>query len=136
PLRTVRTQIPRPNLGRKKQGLRAGVHDYERDRGSQSGLAPPAVVTEATDAYFDDQDLFKQWLAECTEAGPTRPFISTAQLFASWKAWCDQRGLTTGSAKALTDALSDRGLIHKRTKKGRGFASLKLKPADHSGDAW
>ena len=100
------------------------------------GLAPPKVVTDATDAYFDDQDLIKQWLEECTEADTPTAFISTSQLFASWKAWCDQRGLTAGSAKALTDALSDRGLIHKRTKKGRGFASLKLKPADHSGDAW
>jgi hypothetical protein len=35
----VRTQIPRPNLGRKKQGLRAGVHGYERGRGSQAARA-------------------------------------------------------------------------------------------------
>ncbi len=29
-VRTVRTQIPRPNLGRKKQGRLAGVRGYER----------------------------------------------------------------------------------------------------------
>jgi putative DNA primase/helicase len=100
------------------------------------GLAPPKIVTDATADYFDDQDLVKQWLDECTEADTPVAFISASQLFASWKGWCDQRGFATGSAKALSEALSDRGLIPKRTKKGRGFASLKLKPADRSGDAW
>ena len=100
------------------------------------GLSPPKIVTDATADYFDDQDLIKQWLDECTEADTPVAFISASQLFASWKSWCDQRGFATGSAKALSEALSERGLIHKRTKKGRGFASLKLKPAVHDGDAW
>jgi len=100
------------------------------------GLAPPKIVTDATADYFDDQDLIKQWLDECTEADTPVAFIFASQLFASWKSWCDQRGFATGSAKALSEALSDRGLIHKRTKKGRGFAGLKFKPTDHSGDDW
>jgi len=33
------------------------------------GLMPPAVVTEATDAYFDDQDTIGQWLDDCTDDG-------------------------------------------------------------------
>ncbi len=37
------------------------------------GLTPPAMVTDATDAYFEDQDLIRQWLEECTEdGGPSR----------------------------------------------------------------
>jgi P4 family phage/plasmid primase-like protien len=59
----------------------------------QVGLAPPAIVTEATDAYFDDQDLIKQWLEECTQDGGPVAFTSSSQLFASWKTWCDARGL-------------------------------------------
>ena len=56
PLRTVRTQIPRPNLGRKKQGLRAGVHGYERGEalkaaraaGVQLGVDGDELVVEAS----------------------------------------------------------------------------------------
>jgi putative DNA primase/helicase len=33
------------------------------------GLAPPDIVTEATAAYFDDQDVVRQWLDECTADG-------------------------------------------------------------------
>jgi P4 family phage/plasmid primase-like protien len=30
------------------------------------GLAPPKIVTDATDEYFNDQDTLKQWLEDCT----------------------------------------------------------------------
>jgi P4 family phage/plasmid primase-like protien len=39
----------------------------------QIGLAPPAIISEATDAYFEDQDLIKQWLDECTERSSNDP---------------------------------------------------------------
>src|SRR5262249_43267374 len=98
----------------------------------QIGLAPPAIVTEATDAYFDDQDLIKQWLEECTTEDIPTAFIATSALFASWKNWTEQRGLSAGSAKALQEALCDRGLLQKRTKRGRGFTAIQLK--DRSAD--
>jgi putative DNA primase/helicase len=93
----------------------------------QIGLSPPKIVTEATTEYFDDQDLTKQWMEERTEADTPFAFIATSQLFASWKSWCDERGMAPGSAKALSEALADRGVVPKRTKKGRGFASIRLK---------
>ena len=31
------------------------------------GLAPPAIVRDATEAYFADQDTLEQWLDDCTE---------------------------------------------------------------------
>jgi phage/plasmid-associated DNA primase len=93
----------------------------------QIGLAPPRIVTEATDAYFDDQDLIKQWLEECTEDGGPFAFTSSSQLFASWKAWCDARGLPPGNSQNLSDALYDRGFEKKRTKRGNGFKALTLK---------
>src|SRR5262249_2262293 len=93
----------------------------------QIGLAPPKIVTAATEEYFEDQDSIKQWMEECTEADTPVAFIKTSQLFASWKTWCDDRGLTTGSAKALSEALVDRGLVQKRTMNGRGFAGIRLR---------
>ena len=78
------------------------------------GLAPPAIVRDATDAYFADQDTLQQWLEECTEDGGQFAFSRTTELFASWKAWCEDRNLKSGSAMALSEALTDRGY-----KKGR-----------------
>jgi putative DNA primase/helicase len=91
------------------------------------GLAPPTAVTEATDAYFEDQDLIKQWLEECTEDGGPFAFASSAQLFASWKTWCDARGLPPGNSQNLSDALYDRGFEKKRTSRAKGFKGLALK---------
>jgi putative DNA primase/helicase len=98
----------------------------------QIGLAPPPIVTEATDAYFDDQDLIKQWLEEYTEDGGPFAFTSSSQLFASWKNWCDARGLPPGNSQNLSDALYDRGFEKKRTGRGNGFKSLTLKAQRHS----
>jgi putative DNA primase/helicase len=100
----------------------------------QVGLAPPKIVAEATEAYFEDLDSIKQWMEESTEKDTPLAFLKTSQLFASWKAWCDERGMAPGSAKALSEALADRGLTPKRTEKGRGFAGIRLKPAGQSYD--
>ena len=92
------------------------------------GLAPPKIVTDATDEYFADQDLTKQWLEDCTEDGGPFAFTTSSQLFASWKTWCDGQNIKAGSSKTLSDALADRGFTRKRVHGGvRGFASLVLK---------
>jgi putative DNA primase/helicase len=92
------------------------------------GLAPPKIVTEATEDYFNEQDILRQWLDECTrDAGPNA-WIATATLFSSWKQWCDNHGHPVGSANALSDALVDHRFVRKRGSKGqRGFRGLDLK---------
>jgi putative DNA primase/helicase len=94
----------------------------------QIGLAPPKIVTDATDEYFDDQDVIRQWLEDCTEDSGSFAFTKTSQLFGSWKQWCDSRNLHPGNAASLSDALVDRGFIRKKGAKGaRGFKALALK---------
>ena len=92
------------------------------------GLAPPPAVCEATDAYFQDQDLLQQWLEECTyDAGP-HAFTRIRDLFNSWNSWCEDRNQKPGSAQALSDALADREFPRKRDSAGqRGFARLSVK---------
>jgi len=99
----------------------------------QIGLAPPKIVAEATDAYFEDQDITKQWMEECIEKDTPVSFI-TSQLFAFWKTWCDERGMTPGSTRALSEAHVDRGFVQKRTMKGRGFTGIRLRPVWHGYD--
>ena len=92
------------------------------------GLAPPALVRDATDAYFADQDTLQQWLDDCTEDGGEFAFSRTTELFASWKNWCDSRNIKPGSAQALSEALADRGFVKKRNSAGqKGFGNLTIK---------
>jgi P4 family phage/plasmid primase-like protien len=95
----------------------------------QTGLAPPAIVRNATEAYFADQDTLQQWLEDCTEDGGVYAFSRTAELFASWKTWCEGHNLKPGSAQALSEALTDRGFAKKRNNAGQqGFSNLSVKP--------
>jgi hypothetical protein len=68
-VRTVQTQIPLPNLGRKKQGLRAGVHGYERGRGFQGGPRPFATEKVAAFVAF----LRESWPRNLMKLEPRRP---------------------------------------------------------------
>jgi hypothetical protein len=93
----------------------------------RTGLAPPKIVTDATDAYFDDQDVIRQWLDDCIEDGGPFAFVRSSELFASWKHWCEERGIQPGSLKALQGTLIDRGFTQKRMTQGRGFSGLGLR---------
>jgi putative DNA primase/helicase len=92
------------------------------------GLAPPAVVRAATDAYFAEQDVVGQWLEDCThDAGPLA-FARVSALFGSWKTWCEDRNIKPGSSAGFADTLADRGFARKRESGTgqRGFANLVL----------
>jgi putative DNA primase/helicase len=102
-----------------------GCLEWQRD-----GLNPPAIVRDATDAYFSEQDTLQQWLDEYTEDGGDFAFTRSSELFASWKAWCEPRNMKAGSANAFSTALSDKGFHRTRDGAGqRGFAKLVIKTA-------
>ena len=97
-----------PNLSAKLKAEWPALGDRRLSRTAAIGLAPPAIVTKATEEYFDDQDTIKQWLEDRTEEGGPYAFTPTSQLCASWKLWCDERNLGPG---AVSDALR-RGYRH------------------------
>ena len=94
-----------------------------------TAMMPPAIVQDATAAYFADQDTLQQWLEECTEDGGSADFTRSAELFASWKSWSEERNWQAGSAMALSEALIDRG--YEKGREGntgqRGFRRLAVK---------
>jgi len=94
------------------------------------GLAPPKIVLGATEDYFAEQDTLQQWLEDCTEDGGEYAFTRTAELFASWKAWCETHNIKPSSEQALSVALVDKGIVKCRNNAGqRGFRNLTIKGA-------
>jgi len=91
------------------------------------GLAAPPVVTEATDAYLEAQDAFSAWINDRCERDDTG-WTSTAELFASWKAWAERAGERPSDHKQFRERLEARGIFRKREPgTGRnGYVGLKV----------
>ena len=83
----------------------AGSLDWQAN-----GLMRPAVVTEATAAYFDEQDVVRQWIADCCDADK-RKSATAAALFESWTAYALRNGERPGTQKWLSQALERQGYV-------------------------
>jgi putative DNA primase/helicase len=101
-----------------------GCLDWQRN-----SLVRPASVKETTEAYFSDQDLLGQWLAEKCDAEPTNSSKSdfVGALFESWVKYSSEAGEQPGTKKAFSEALSSRDFTPKRGTGGkRMFTGLRL----------
>jgi len=99
-------------------------------RWQRHGLAPPAIVTNATSAYMDTENAFGNWLEEYCELD-ANAWEKTQTLFAGWKAYCDKTGEYLGNMKRFAQNLELRGtaygIVYQRhMTKGRGFRGLRL----------
>ena len=57
----------------------------------KTGLSEPTVITEAVDAYREDMDIFKAWLADRCDISPS--FDCRAQdAYRSYKVWSEDNG--------------------------------------------
>jgi putative DNA primase/helicase len=102
----------------------------------RAGLMVPAVVREATDEYLADQDPIGQWEDEWLDRRDPYAFTATRELFGSWRKWCEDRNLTSGTETAFADTLKDRGHEHHRKTNGRGFKGIALKTPSEPGSQW
>lgn len=101
----------------------------------ENGLLRPESVKEATAAYFDEQDLFGQWIEECCEVGP-RLVCKTAELFESWKGFAERNGEHPGSTKAFSANLCKREFIPGRTMNSRHFKGITLRRQEEWQDSY
>lgn len=91
------------------------------------GLMPPEAVNEATDEYFEDQDLFSQWLEECCETGPSY-WETPSRLFSSWQVYAKAANTSAGRNTEFKDRLISAGFPRNKTKnEGRHHVGLQLK---------
>jgi putative DNA primase/helicase len=93
------------------------------------GLAPPAIVTEATNTYLASQDAFSEWIAERCERD-REAWTSRTAAFESWSDWAAKVGEYAGSRQRFNDALEARGFEPRKRNTGHGFLGFRLKPAD------
>jgi putative DNA primase/helicase len=97
----------------------------------RTGLAPPAVVTDATDEYFAGEDSFGQWLEDRCDADPgnNHKWDKVADLFTDWSVYAEAEGDRRVSKKAFNSLMSSRGFTacRKGTPTGRCFSGVRLK---------
>ena len=67
-------------------------------------LVPPAIVTNATADYFEEQDSLAGWFAERCERHQGGEAASRA-LFADWKRWSTERGEDASTEKRFSEGL-------------------------------
>jgi putative DNA primase/helicase len=103
----------------------------------KNGLVRPDIIVQATQEYFDDQDLFGQWLDECCDVDRDNPhkWETAAELFKSWKDYAETAGERSGTTKSLSAALLSRGFAKKRVTGGKtAYVGLRLKRLRHTMD--
>lgn len=101
-----------------------------------NGLVRPAVVAEATNEYFTEQDSVRQWVEECCDTGGRGLCATTAALFASWSVYAMANGEKPGSAKWFSQILHRHGYEPVTEtpghRKKRGFLRIAVKNVDTS----
>lgn len=93
----------------------------------ESGLPRPQAIADATDRYFEDQDLIGQWIAERCETRPGAMGRATP-LFESWRDFARENGETEGTQRAFAEALHKRNFERDRVNSlGRIYRGIDLR---------
>lgn len=101
-----------------------GCLDWQRN-----GLRRPAVMIETTEAYFEEQDTFSNWIADRCELG-ARLAATTEDLFESWSWYARQNGDEPGNKRGdFPQRMRERGFSPVQSTagiRGRGWKGLRL----------
>jgi putative DNA primase/helicase len=100
-----------------------------------TGLVRPPIVLQATEEYFAERDVFKQWFDEEIELHPGNQYCveTSADLFESWQRFAKDAGTERPpSVKAFSKEMKRFGLKPKPTKTGRVYLGVKLHRPLHS----
>ena len=101
----------------------AGCRDWQ-----ESGLVRPEIVTSATADYFEDQDLFEQWIEDRCERSPGKWELPTP-LYNDWADFAKAADDDPGTAKAMSSKLKRAGFQPRKLRGGiRTYQGIALKP--------
>jgi putative DNA primase/helicase len=98
--------------------LRWAIHGAVAWYNNGQDLILPKAISEATTRYFDEQNIFGQWLDECCRVEPDNEYLTekTAALFASWQDFARRHGEEPGKQKDFNEKLRDNGFDTKQIK--------------------
>jgi putative DNA primase/helicase len=124
---TIKPDQPDPTLEQKLKAEWPGILRWMID-GCLDWQANGLLRPKATEDYFGEQDLFKQWLEEECDVEPTNPhkFEATGALFESWSAYAIKAGERPGSKKSFSSTMQRHGLTPDRTSGQRRFRGIRL----------
>lgn len=121
-----------PHLGEKLEleldAILTWCIDGWRDYSTRDGLAEPAAVLAATDAYHTSSDAVARFIDEQCIVNPHMR-VAVSDLWARWCAWCAEDGAELGTQKALGQELEARGFPGKNSG-GRWRLGLDLLAKD------
>jgi putative DNA primase/helicase len=130
---TIKPVQPDPTLDEKLKAEGPGILRWMIDGcldWQTNGLLRPEKVTKATEDYFGEQDLFKQWLEEECDVEPANPhkFEATGALFKSWSEYATKAGERPGSIKSFSGMMQRHGLSRGTTDRGatRTYRGVRL----------
>ena len=97
-----------------------GCLDWQRNR-----LTRPEIVTAATQDYFEDQDLFGQWIADRCECGANKWEMPTP-LYNDWADYARAAGDDPGSQRAMSSKLKRAGFRDRKSNGIRSYGGISL----------
>ena len=87
------------------------------------GLAPPVIVTEATEEYLDGEDTIQQWINDYCDVGKQH-WTEFSLLFKSWKSWAEDHGEYVIPSNRFRERLDALGFTSTKVKEVRGRQGL------------
>jgi putative DNA primase/helicase len=104
------------------------------------GLIRPPVIASATNAYFMEQDMVRQWVEDCCDTTERPPHVADTftGLFASWRAYAHARGEEAGGSKGFATRLQNLGFPPIKDEcgiRGRGYKGLRAR-VHHETQYW
>ena len=95
-----------------------GCLDWQR-----TGLNPPPIVTEASEAYFAEEDTLGRWIEERCGVDKIYQGTQLAELFDNWKLWAESGNERVGSKKAFSQNLERKGFCRGRNTENQSIFS-------------
>ncbi len=105
----------------------------------REGLKRPVAVHQATEAYFEAQDIFGQWIEERCRVEPENHYLWTRSttLLADYNKYRHEAGEGAVNDRSFAQELERAGLSRKRLPasqgKHMGFAGIELAAAENGG---
>lgn len=105
-----------------------GCLEWQADR-----LRAPAAVRGATEEYFEAEDAFTLWAAECcNQRGDL--WEGATPLFRSWEKWAKSSGEQPGSQKRFSATLESHGFKRRKSHGISVFSGIEVAKARAKGD--